>query len=375
MAAPLTNSKQRLVALDWMRGLVMVLMAVDHSSGEFNAGKLMVDGAFLYKPGTPLPAAQFFTRWITHLCAPTFVFLAGTSMALMIRRRKAAGESDWSIDRHLFTRGLVIAAFELVPSYFWMPRGRYLFQVLYGIGTSFLFMVPLRRLPTWAIVALGAGILVFGEAAIGLSGWGAPDRTPILAALLLVPGPHGPVMIAYPTFYWLAMMLLGWAFGQTLSARPAPAELARQLARAGALLLGLFVVVRAINGYGNMLVYRESGAIVQWLHVSKYPPSLSFAGLELGLGALILAGLSVVSTRVTPRDNGLLLVLGQTPMFFYLLHIPLLALLARGLDVEHKLGLGAAYGFALVAVAVLYPLCRVYRRYKAAHPDRIVRYV
>jgi len=367
--------KSRLVALDWMRGLVMVLMAVDHSSGEFNAGKLMADGAFMYKPGTPLPVDQFLTRWMTHLCAPTFVFLAGTAMALSIRRRSARGESAGSIDRHLFLRGLVITGFELVPSAFWLPPGRYLLQVLYAIGTSFLFMIPLRRLPVPAIVAVALGILLSSEAVIGLSGWGPPERTPLLAGLLLVPGYRGTIIVAYPTLHWLAMMLLGWAFGQTLSTQLAPALFARRLAVAGALLLAMLVVVRGANGYGNMSLLREGGSVVQWLHVSKYPPSFSFVTLELGLGALALGALTLIAMRVAASENGLLLVLGRTPMFFYLLHIPLLALVAKGLGLEHKLGLGAAYGFAALVIIVLYPVCRFYGRYKAAHPNGIVRYI
>ena len=108
-----TKGAARLTPLDQMRGLVMVLMAIDHSSGAFNAGRLFTDAAFLYTPGTPLPAAQFFTRWITHLCAPTFVFLAGTGLAFNVEKRVKAGASAWSIDRYVLTRGLVIAAFEI----------------------------------------------------------------------------------------------------------------------------------------------------------------------------------------------------------------------------------------------------------------------
>src|ERR1051325_7507735 len=123
----LAGASHRLQAIDVMRGFVIALMAVDHSSGEFNAGRLIADGTFLFKPGMALPTAQFLTRWITHLCAPTFVFLAGTSLALSIARRERRGESAFGIDRHLITRGAVIAAFELVPSFFWMDHGKYLF--------------------------------------------------------------------------------------------------------------------------------------------------------------------------------------------------------------------------------------------------------
>src|SRR5262245_35997834 len=102
----------RLAALDQLRGLVMVLMTLDHASGEFNAGRLMPDGVALYTPGTPLPAAQFLTRWVTHLCAPTFVFLAGTALALSVARRRAAGDAEGAIDRFLVTRGAFIAALD-----------------------------------------------------------------------------------------------------------------------------------------------------------------------------------------------------------------------------------------------------------------------
>src|SRR5215212_2969577 len=100
-----------------MRGLVMVLMALDHSSEAFNAGRVFTDSTFLYKPGTPLPAAQFLTRWITHLCAPTFLFLAGVGLAFTVKRlEKEAG--SWAVDRHLAIRGVVIAGFEVWVSLF-----------------------------------------------------------------------------------------------------------------------------------------------------------------------------------------------------------------------------------------------------------------
>jgi uncharacterized membrane protein len=372
----------RLVAIDLMRGFVMVLMAVDHSSGQFNRGRVMADGAFSWHAGTPLPTAQFLTRWITHLCAPSFVFLAGTALALSTGRRLGGGngtrEGQASIDRHLLLRGLFIASCELVPSLFWMPRGKYLFQVLYAIGSSYLFMIPLRRLPGALLAALALAVLVFGEALVRAAGWGgsgAPGSTPAVAVLLLVPGSVGRVFVAYPTLYWLAFMALGFVFGQWLERRPDPARIRRFLVLSGALSLGLFAVVRGANAYGNMGILRDGPALVQWLHVSKYPPSLSFAALELGLAALVLALLFALEHPVTSFFGRFLLVFGRTPMFFYLLHIPLLALTAKALGVEESLGLGAAYGFAALAVLVLYPACVWYGAYKLAHPTGIARYV
>src|SRR5207248_347237 len=127
---------ERVRPLDWLRGVVMVLMAIDHASGTFNAGRLVTDSTALYQSGSPLPAAQFLTRWITHLCAPTFVFLAGASLALSIERRRDLGERPADVDRFIATRGLFIAALDpLWMSWVFAP-GHLLLQVLYAIGLS-----------------------------------------------------------------------------------------------------------------------------------------------------------------------------------------------------------------------------------------------
>lgn len=372
--AKVVAGSHRLVSLDWMRGLVMVLMAVDHASGAVNSGRLITDSATMYEPGAALPADQFLTRWITHLCAPTFVFLAGTSLALSISRRQRSGESAASIDKALFARGLFIAVCEIVPSVFWMDPGNYIFQVLYAIGTSFILMIPLRRLPATVVVGLGALLIVFGEAIISLAGW-SDGPPPLIATLLMVGGRLPHVIVAYPTLHWLAIMMLGWGFGIYLLRKPEPTLLAGRLAGFGVLALFVFLLVRWNNGYGNMMLLRHGDSFVQWIHVSKYPPSLAYVGLELGLMALMLSGLSLVATKVRTSASDLLLVLGRTPMFFYLLHIPLLTAIAAALDVKHSLGLLATYAFAAFAVIFLYPFCRRYGRYKSAHPESLVRYV
>ena len=128
--APPALGSSRVVALDWMRGLVMVLMTVDHASDMFNAGRFVTDASFLYKPGTPLPTIQFLVRWMTHLCAPTFVFLAGTSLALSSEKRLKAGESAASIDRSILIRGLMIAALDPLWMSWAFTPGNILLQVL-----------------------------------------------------------------------------------------------------------------------------------------------------------------------------------------------------------------------------------------------------
>jgi uncharacterized membrane protein len=371
-----TVKAERLVPLDWMRGIVMVLMAVDHSSEAFNAGRLFTDSFFFYQPGTPLPVAQFLTRFITHLCAPTFVFLAGTGLAFTVDHKIKKGESAWVIDRDIATRGVIVALFELWISWFVVPPNTWLLQVLYAIGVSFLFMVPLRRLPNG--VSLGAAIflVIAGEALVGLCVGSDPTHIPLPLALLVVGGERPPLIIGYPPVHWTAIMLLGWVWGRTLLARNlAPSRIARQLAIWGGGAMAVFVLVRAANSYGNMLLYREDNSLVQWLHVSKYPPSVTYTTLELGIMALILAALFQLSLLRAPRPQGVLITLGQTPMFFYLLHFPLLVMASRVAGVEHQLGLGAAYAGAASVAAVLYPFCRWYRPFKATGRHAWTRYV
>jgi len=190
-----------------------------------------------------------------------------------------------------------------------------------------------------------------------------------------VPGRREAVVVAYPTLPWLAIMMLGWVFGKALAPRAPPRETSRLMALSGILLLGLFAIVRGHNHYGNMGLTREDGTLVQWLHVSKYPPSLSFVTLELGIMLLVLSLLTVAAGRMSANANGVVMVLGRTPMFFYLLHIPLLVLTAHALGVAHRLGLAWTYVGAVAVVAVLYPLCRAYGRYKTAHPNGWTRFI
>jgi uncharacterized membrane protein len=251
-----------------------------------------------------------------------------------------------------------------------MPAGTVLFQVLYAIGASFVAMALVRRLPTGAIVGLGVAVLALGEAVTTAMGWEKPGAAPLAAALLLVPGRHGPLLVAYPMLPWLSIKLLGWGFGVAAGRTNDVSAMARRMLVAGVALLALFAAVRGSNAYGNAGLFREGPTLVPWLHVSKYPPSVAFAALELGVMFLALAALTALARRVAARPEGLVLVLGRTPMFFYLLHIPLLTLAGRALHVSHRLGLGASVVFTASVVGLLYPACRAYGRYKATglHP-------
>jgi uncharacterized membrane protein len=364
--------KTRLVALDWLRGLVMVLMTLDHSSDAFNAGRLFTDSAAF--DSERLPMADFFTRWVTHICAPTFVFLAGTGLALSIARRTRDGERPGDTDRYIITRGLLIAAFEL-----WMSRvfgnehTHLVLQVLYAIGLSMVCMAALRRLSSrWLLWSALVGWVLSEPLAALASKVDGPLGIPLkLVFSLTFLGSWG--VEAYPVFPWLCTMVLGFCFGRWLLAQSAESQSERAwrlLLRCGIGLLVLFLVLRGANSLGNMGLYRHDASLVQWLHVSKYPPSLAFWGLELGLAALLLALAFAARLSFAP-----LVLLGQTALFYYLLHAHLLKLASLALGMHKKAGLLATYLAAVAVVLLLLPLCSWYRRYKAAHPKGWPQYI
>ena len=253
-------------------------------------------------------------------------------------------------------------------------------QVLFAIGTSLCAMALLRHLPSPLLVLLAVEWLAGGElvtraiAPIGESAHG-------LSAVLFAPGRAGPAGIAYPVLGWLAMMMLGWAFGSHLLAlrrRGLPASSAApRCAGVGLGAIALFAALRGANGYGDMGLLRDDGSLIQWLHVCKYPPSLAFSALELGLMALLLGGLLVVQARLAgpPRPLNPFLVLGKTALFFYLLHFLLLGVGATALGLTGRGGVAHTWLAAASVVAAMYPLCLWYGRYKAAHPDGFAQYI
>ena len=365
----------RIATIDWMRGFVMVLMVIDHASMAFDGSHIAHDSAFFPDAGTmALPAAEFFTRWITHLCAPTFVFLAGTSLALSIERRVAKGLPAWDIDKNILIRGALIAVLDLTVIS--LGSGRLGFGVLYAIGVSMMCMALLRRLPSWALCAAALGWIVLGELVVAAV-WDPPGSSSTLAALTVAYYRSDSLIIIYPFVPWLAMMMLGWVFGRHLirhAGGVSPVSGKTVLWVAGIAGLVIFFVVRYYAGYGDMFLHRADNSWQQWLHVSKYPPSLAYAGLELGLLYLCLVVLRSLETRIGVRRNGVLLVFGETAMFFYLAHRLVLEVPATWFGLRGFGDLTTTFIAWAVLIVLLYPACLWYRGFKKAHPDSVLKY-
>ena len=368
----------------------MVLMAIDHASQSWNAGRVAADSAYLlgpitggpaWIPGTELDQVQFFTRWITHLCAPTFLFLSGTSLAMSFEKRRAEGMKESELDRHLLIRAAVILGFEGLLS-FAAAQGVMILQVLFAISFSMVAMVAFRRLPTSLLLALGLGWLFGSEWVLNQITPIGPQPRALWEIVFFVPGYSSPFYSMYPMTHWVAMMLLGWGFGRYLLNLPnsddgnQQAEKLLLFSGLTALLLSAFL--RSANGYGNMGLFRDNTTIVQWLHMSKYPTALVFSCMELGLMALCLVGFMRFERRLgaPPRRGNPLLVFGQTALFFYILHFIALGGSAMALTGGlMRCGLPETYLATIAVLILLYPICIGFRDLKRKYRKSFLQYI
>lgn len=358
----------RIASVDILRGLVIVVMALDHTRDFFGAGG--------FNPRDVTEPALFLTRWITHLCAPTFILLSGLSAFLYGRGRSIAETS-----RFLFTRGLWLILIEftvirLAWSFDLALGDTLVGGVIWVIGASLVALSAVVWLPSWVLVtvalAMIAGHNLFDGLDPGVLGGAAP-----LWHVLHDPGSiqlsEGlRFYILYPLIPWIGVMAAGYALGPVIQLG-ADERKHVLLKLAAAITIG-FVVLRATNFYGDpgSWVVQETwlATLLYFINCEKYPPSLLFLMMTLG-PALMLLGAFEQARGAWAR---VLAVFGQVPFFFYLVHIYLLhgLAVAAGLAMtgvlasNPKIGLGLAgiYLVWLVAVVLLYPVCRWFAEIK-----------
>jgi uncharacterized membrane protein len=368
--------------LDALRGLMMILMALDHA--RFFVAKVHP----LEIWNAPLPQyrniASFITRFFSHLCAPGFFFLMGVGMALFAESRRRQGWSEGRIARHFVLRGLLVLflqQFVVNPAWFLGTMGStdtlgnagsggtawFNLDVLYGLGACMAILLLLLRANGTLVAAISLGAVGLTQILLP-----APDHVTVayspLARMLLVPGQTGCLLVLYPILPWVGIAGLGLAFGKWVARDCARAF--HWLPVAGVVFLAVFVVVRALGGFGNFHA-PDNGSWVAFLNMTKYPPSLAFTLFTLGADLLLLALFSRFDSRLA-RCNPLM-VFGRTALFFYIVHLYLYAL--GGFVFAGGGSLGMVYGVWLVGLVVLYPLCRWYGRFKAGTaPDGIWRF-
>jgi uncharacterized membrane protein len=310
--------------MDLVRGLVMVVMVLDHARDFFFG--MRVEPTDLSETWPFL----FFTRWITHYCAPGFVMLAGASAYLYGRKRTAAERRKF-----LLTRGLWLVVLELTVIHFgWDPEPEYtwvLLQVIWAIGWSMVLIAPLSGLSPRALVALGAAIVLLHGLLDGVH-LGTSETERFFWAL--VHEQHGfrlaglRVIVAYPVVPWVGVMALGFGVGE-LYTRDAASRL-RTLVGVGAAAIVAFVVIRGLNGYGDPDPWAPQPSAtftaMSFLNCTKYPPSLDYLLMTLGPLLLLLAAFERYA--LPERVLTVFETFGRVPLFFYVAHLYLLSLSA-----------------------------------------------
>ncbi len=376
----------RIASLDIVRGAVMVLMAIDHV--RVYAG---------VPPGGPTPGV-FFTRWVTHFCAPIFIFLAGTAAYLYGQR----GRSRNDLARFLLMRGLWLVLLELTLLRFgWTFNFDYagftLAGVIWAIGWSMVVLAGLVFLPPRIVGGIGVAI-VLGHNALAPLLYRGDSSSPLLRVLYAgggfeLPGLGWNVAILYVLLPWIGVMAAGYGFGAIM--RLDAAARRRICFTLGAAAVALFVILRATNGYGDPQPWSQAAqrmpSWLAFLNTTKYPGSLQFVLMTLGPMLLVLPLLENARGRVARW----LEVFGKVPFFYYVLHIPLIHVVAvlvsltrtpestGWLFANHPLmppDVPAGYMWSLpflylvttlVVVALYFP-CRWYARVKARSNNELL---
>jgi len=381
----------RIESIDILRGVVMVIMALDHVRDYFHYGSFFVDPTNL-ETTTPI---LFFTRFITHYCAPVFVFLAGTS-ALLYGSRKTKSE----LFKFLFSRGIWLIFLEIVVNNiiwtFDFSFSLQVFQVIWAIGFSMVCLSFLIYLPKKLLLVLGIILLTGHNALDGIVMEGQNLQDIIWYLIhqqqILVLNPNHLIIIQYPLSPWIGLMVLGYLFG-TFYQKDYDVTIRRKwLLRLGLGALVMFFALRGLNIYGDLTPWSIQDTITKtvlsFFNVTKYPPSLLFICITLGPAMLFLYIFESTKNRVTD----FFLVFGRVPLFYYFLHVLLIHLLAIGgilifggnwedmiLTAEgfqnanlinYGYSLPIVYLVWITVVLLLYPLSKKYMIYKASNKDK-----
>jgi uncharacterized membrane protein len=399
--------KGRVDSVDLLRGLIMVIMMLDHTRDFVHFQATLFDPSDVSRTYPAL----FFTRWITHFCAPVFVFLAGTGAYFQELR----GKPKIELSRFLITRGIWLIVLEftvlrvIIFFNFDYPSFLGFLQVIWVIGWGMIVLAGLIYLPLRVVLAMSVAMIVLHNAFDGIrsASWAGPGspvpgfgaslwkvlHEPGLIFPLGYPGP--PLLVLYPLIPWLGVLAAGYALGSLY--RLDESHRRRFLFRLGSAITLGFIVLRAINIYGDPSHWSVQSSPVMtalsFLAVSKYPPSLLFLMMTLGPALLFLAWFDGGGRG---KLGQIFIVYGRVPLFFYLLQwivthtLALAAGRIAGKPTDYlftNIGLagpaapGSGFGLAMVyalwilGVVLLYPLCRWYAGVKTRRRDWWLSYL
>jgi uncharacterized membrane protein len=384
----------RIESVDVVRGLIIAVMALDHSRDFF--------GNFAANPTdlSTTTVALFFTRWVTHICAPVFFLLTGAGARLTLGRMDKS-----ALTRYLLSRGLWLIFLELVVMRFALQFNFdyhvTIITVLWGLGWAMIVLAALIWLPLWAIAAFGVGLVAGHNALDGVQAASLGAFRP-LWILLHQPGVvfnngRSLVVVSYVLVPWVGVTAFGYVLGIAYAWNVRARR--RLLAWLGLALIAGFVILRFVNVYGDPFPWSQQRTplwtLMSFLNVNKYPPSLLFLMMTLGPALLLLRAFDArIPSALRPA-----LTIGSVPLFFYVLHFYLIHLLAvaaswvrygrvretfESPDIVHfpfsappgwDLGLPMVYAVWVVVVVSLYPLCRWYATLRQRRHDWWLSYL
>lgn len=395
MNADQTLLSKRIVSIDILRGLVMIIMALDHTRDYFHIDAMTSDPL---NPDTT-SGILFFTRWVTHFCAPIFVFLSGLSAYLSAQNKTAAQASSFLLKRGLWLVFVEIAIVTLGLTF--NPMYNFIIlQVIWAIGFSMIFLAIFSRISYKLVLVIGV-IIVFGHNVFDL--FSPPKDENLSIALKVFFTAFGTVLplgnnhfvgVFYAILPWTGIMFLGYATGKWFSRDYRPTRRNRNLLNFGALALVLFVALRLLNFYGDPSPRKEyhdlSKNLLSFFNVSKYPPSLQYTSITIGVALLLLA----LFEDVRNKASKVLSVYGSVPFFYYIIHFYLLHTILIALfflegnttaqiiqmpfwfrPVAFGYNLWIVYGIWLTVVASLYYPCKWFKNYKETHHKWWLRYL
>jgi uncharacterized membrane protein len=393
--------KPRIQSIDTLRGLIMIIMALDHCRDFLH---------FQGKEYSPTNMATttvilFFTRWITHFCAPVFVFLSGISAHLAGLKR-----SKSELSKFLLTRGLwLILTDVLVITFIFTLNPGYnviILEVLWAIGSSMILLALLVHMPLGVTAFVGC-LIFFGHNLLdylhlpktGLANTTLTFLFTALGALIPIGSKH-MIAVLYSTLPWAGVMLLGYVFGSLFPPDADPRRRKQVLLAAGLSLTTLFIVLRWLNAYGNPApwsVQRNAAhTLLSFLNATKQPPSLTFLCMTLGPALILLGLLEGINTGVggvKRRLASICKVYGGVPYFYFVVHfclirlIHIMLLLAFGVEMKSNgspfvwqpagfgIPLWAVYLIWMLVVASLYRPCKWFGDYKRANRRWWLSYV